>query len=297
MLSVKYHITYWAAAAWAVASYRVLASCSLCVTAFRLIIGPLAACTTYASFQWHRNSSKRANLALYSHQALIACLLVALGSVADYFQLPDEEMPKPTALIHLLSAFITVGVLESLRQNRSDIEPASFRLVQSGPRTQLYCWSWQCIPVCLTLVIACDAILFAILLATDRALHHSGGMSLQHIVPYWGWEDMQYPGRLGSAVVAHYLGGPFADMAETIFYALCRIFVPHMAGPRGWTPKSGPLRIPVFPFLSPYLEVFKYALFWLPRMLLPRYQYGDGASVDGPRWGIFVGLLRVMAGF
>ncbi|KFA60602.1 hypothetical protein S40285_10552 [Stachybotrys chlorohalonatus IBT 40285] len=151
------------------------------------------------------------------HQALIACLFIALGSVADYFQLPDEEMPKPTAIVHLLSAFVTVGFLESLRQHRSDVEPASFRLVQSGPRTQLYCWSWQCIPVCLALVIACDAILFAILLTTDGALRHAGGISLQQIVPYWGWEDMQYPGRLGSAVVAHYLRGPFADCYDADF--------------------------------------------------------------------------------
>ncbi len=71
-------------------------------------------------------------------------------------------------------------------------------------------------PAYLASILVCDAILFGILLATDQVLREVGGMSLQHIVPYWGWEDIQYPGRLGSAVVAHYLGGPFADMAETV---------------------------------------------------------------------------------
>lgn len=117
MLSVKYHITYWAAAIGAVAIYRLLALSPLCVTAFRLIIGPLAAYTTYASLKWHRRGNKKTELGLYTHQALVACLLVALGSVTDYFQLPKEEIPKPTALLHVLSAFLTVGVLESFRQN------------------------------------------------------------------------------------------------------------------------------------------------------------------------------------
>ncbi|KAI1173158.1 hypothetical protein F4777DRAFT_589994 [Nemania sp. FL0916] len=216
MLSTKYHITYWAAAIGAVTIYRFLALYPPCVTAFRLAIGPLAAYTTYASLIWHRNGNKRTELTIYTHQAMVAYLLVALGSVANYFQLPNPEVPKPTALIHVLSAFMTVGVLESFRQNRRDIEPASFRIIHLGPRTQLKHWSWCCVAADLGSTFVCDAILFAVLLATDRMLCHVGGMSLRHIVPYWGWEKMQYPGRLGSAIVAHYLGGPFADMAETV---------------------------------------------------------------------------------
>lgn len=84
---------------------------------------------------------------------------------------------------------------------------------------------------------------------------------------------------------------------EKIYYALCRVFVPHLAGPRGWMPKIRPLLIPVFPFLSPDLEVYNYALFWVPRMILPRNQHRDGASQDEPRWGVFVGLLKVFAGY
>ncbi|KAI0107488.1 hypothetical protein GGR51DRAFT_149577 [Nemania sp. FL0031] len=297
MLSVKYHITYWAAAAWAVAIYRLLSLSPLCVTALRLIIGPLAGYTVYASLTWHVHSNKRTKLTLYTHQTLVAYLLVALGSVTDYFQLPNEEVPKPTALLHVLSAFITVGILESLRQNRRDIEPSSFRLVQFGPRTELCYWSWRCMSAHLASMLVCDAILFAILFATDRALREMGGMSLRHIVPYWGWEDMQYRGRLGSAVVSHYLGGPFADIAETIFYALCRVFVPHLAGPRGWMPKLGPLLAPFFPFFSPEIEVYSYALFWLPQMMLPREQHRDSVPLDGPRGGVFVGLLRVLGGY
>ncbi|KAI1119983.1 hypothetical protein F5Y10DRAFT_283644 [Nemania abortiva] len=216
MLSVKYHITYWAVAAGAVALYQFLALFPPCVTAFRLVIGPLAAYITYASLTWFCRGNKRTELALYTHQALVAYLLIALGSITDYFRMPNEETPKPTALLHLLSAFLTVGVLESLRQNRRDIEPASFRLVQFGPRTELCRWSWRCMSAHLASILVCDAILFGVLLAADRVLHRVGGMSLRYIVPYWDWEDMPYPGRLGSAVVAHYLGGPFADMAETV---------------------------------------------------------------------------------
>ncbi|KAI0811357.1 hypothetical protein GGR55DRAFT_97428 [Xylaria sp. FL0064] len=297
MLSVKYHITYWVVAAWAGAVYRLFAPCPFCVTAFRLIVGPLAAYITYVTLRWDCDGKRSTELTILTHQALVTCLLVALGSVTDYFQLPDESIPKPVTLIHVLSAFVTLGVLESLRQNRRDIEPATFRLVQSGPRTELDWGSWCQTPAHLASILVYNAILFGILLATDRVLRKVGGMSLRHIVPYWGWQDIQYRGRLGSAVAAHYLGGPFADVAETIYYALCRTFVPHLAGPWGWMPRLSPLLIPVFPFLSPYFEITDYALYWLPRMLLSRYQYREGASLDEPIWGLVIGLLRVYFGY
>ncbi|KAI1301043.1 hypothetical protein F5Y03DRAFT_385691 [Xylaria venustula] len=221
MLSVKYHITFWAVAAGAVALYRLLALYSPCVTAFRHVLGPLAAYTAYASFKWPYHRDKRTELMLYVHQVyvhqvLVACLLAALGSVTEYFQLPNEDIPKPTALIHVLLAVFTVSVLESLRQNRPDIEPASFRLIHAGPRTALHHLSWRCMLAQIASLILCNAILFGILLATDRVLREVGGMSLRYIVPYWGWEDIQYRGRWVSAVVSFHLGGPFADMAETV---------------------------------------------------------------------------------
>lgn len=117
MLSVEYHISYWAVAAWAVAIYRLLALHPQCVTAFRFTIGPAAAYAIYASSIWQFIGKKRPGLTLYTHRFSVAFLLVALGSVTDYFQLPDDKTPKPTALIHLLSAFVALGVLESLRQN------------------------------------------------------------------------------------------------------------------------------------------------------------------------------------
>ncbi|KAI0870443.1 hypothetical protein GGS24DRAFT_475211 [Hypoxylon argillaceum] len=54
---------------------------------------------------------------LYTHQTLITSFLVVPASVADYFQPPNEGTPKPVASLHVLSAFLTVGVLETLRQN------------------------------------------------------------------------------------------------------------------------------------------------------------------------------------
>lgn len=81
------------------------------------MIAPLAAYTICASLGWCRNGEKRTRLSLCLHQALVAHLLIALGSVAENFQLPDNRLPKPAKLIHLLSAFVVVGILESLRQN------------------------------------------------------------------------------------------------------------------------------------------------------------------------------------
>ncbi|KAJ3554792.1 hypothetical protein NPX13_g10516 [Xylaria arbuscula] len=216
MLSAKYHITYWTAAAGAVAVYRLLALHPLWITVCRLVIGPLAAYTTYASFMWDHHGKKKGRAGLYIHQAFVAWLLVALGSLMDYFQLPSEDVPKPLALLHVLSAFVAVGVLESVRQNRRDIEPANHLLIYCGPRTAFHYLPLRCLPAKLLSTLLCDAILFGIMPVAELVLREAGGMSLQPLVRYWFVEGMQRPGLLGSAVVAFYLGGPFADMAETL---------------------------------------------------------------------------------
>ncbi|KAG7112557.1 General alpha-glucoside permease like protein [Verticillium longisporum] len=130
-------------------------------------------------------------------------------------------------------AFIVVGFLESLRQNRHDIEPTTYLLLQNGPRSQLLRYSWWHVTAWLASTLICNAILVAILAFTDHMLNRAGGKSLKHVIPYWGGEKIHARERVGSAMAAHFLGGPFADMAETIFYMLCRKFVPHLNGQYG----------------------------------------------------------------
>jgi hypothetical protein len=72
VLSVRYHIAYWAAAAWAI---------DLCLVELA---------SPWQKKKKKKEKRKRSELALRTHKALVTNLLVALGSVTDYFQLPDN---------------------------------------------------------------------------------------------------------------------------------------------------------------------------------------------------------------
>ncbi|KAG7117465.1 hypothetical protein HYQ46_011107 [Verticillium longisporum] len=122
-------------------------------------------------------------------------------------------------------AFIVVGFLESLRQNRHDIEPTTYLLLHNGPRSQLLRYSWWHVTAWLGSALICNAILVAILAFTDHMLNRAGGMSLKHVIPYWGGEKIHARERMGSAIAAYFLGGPFADIAETVRTAgsLCEV--------------------------------------------------------------------------
>lgn len=117
MLSTKYHLAYWAIALISAAIHRpLLLLVPGIILANRIIFVPLLVYTTYVSSEWHRSPRKEATLQFYTHQVTVAYLLVALGSVVEYYQIPDD-LPKPTLLIHVLLAFMVVGNLECLRQN------------------------------------------------------------------------------------------------------------------------------------------------------------------------------------
>lgn len=116
MLSTKYHLAYWAVALSSAAIYRLLLIVPGAVLAQRIALLPLATYATYNSSEWHRSPKKKTTLQLYIHQATVAHLLVALGSVVEYYQIPDD-LPKPTVLIHVLLAFMVAGNLECLRQS------------------------------------------------------------------------------------------------------------------------------------------------------------------------------------
>lgn len=99
---------------------------------------------------------------------------------------------------------------------RRDIEPTTFFLLHRGPRTELLQYSWWHFRAYLSSTIICNAFLIATLALTEHLLNRTSGTSLKQVVPYWGWERMHVQGRLGSVVAAYFLGGPFADMAETV---------------------------------------------------------------------------------
>jgi putative effector of murein hydrolase LrgA (UPF0299 family) len=117
MLSTKYHLAYWAVALVSASIHRLLLLLVPgAVLANRVVFVPLLVYTIYVSSEWHRRPKKKANLQFYTHQVTVAYLLVALGSVVEYYQVPDD-LPKPTVLIHVLLAFMAVANLECLRQN------------------------------------------------------------------------------------------------------------------------------------------------------------------------------------
>ncbi|KAH6697158.1 hypothetical protein F5X68DRAFT_226545 [Plectosphaerella plurivora] len=218
MLSTKYHLAYWAVALSSAAIYR-LSSSSL-VRSLR---------NESLSSHWQHTPPMPPR---------IAHLLVALGSVVEYYQIPDD-LPKPTVLIHVLLAFMVAGNLECLRQNRKDIEPTVFSLCLRGPRTKLHGFDrlLKNMAECLFLVIPLSAIiLFLVLKITDEALSRIWDMSLLHIVPFWPFPDtgLHAKGRRGSAMVSMIIASPFTDVAETLYYVIARKIVP---GRPGWVPE------------------------------------------------------------
>lgn len=117
MLSVKYHIAYWAAAISAATIYQLLAFYNpITKVLLRIALGPLALHVVHSCWNWE-SRSKKTHLALALHRSVVAELLLAIGSVVGYFQTPIKEALVPEALTHTLLAFMVCGTLESLRQN------------------------------------------------------------------------------------------------------------------------------------------------------------------------------------
>jgi hypothetical protein len=118
MLAAKYYLAYWAAAFSAAAVYQQLLHVPGMIHACRIGLPSLVIYTIRASWYWSfcECGQSTTDRRLWIHQAAVAYLLVALGSVVNYYQLPGGGH-APAVLIHALCAFTTVGTLQSLRQN------------------------------------------------------------------------------------------------------------------------------------------------------------------------------------
>lgn len=63
-----------------------------------------------------------------------------------------------------------------------------------------------------------DLLLFGILGLANRVLDLAWGTTSQCLLPFNEQSKLDVRGRFGSALVSIYLGGPFADMAETVSF-------------------------------------------------------------------------------
>ncbi|KAH6985770.1 hypothetical protein BKA56DRAFT_670020 [Ilyonectria sp. MPI-CAGE-AT-0026] len=115
MLSVKYHLFYWAISATAVVVYHALVAAAGWNEAnFRNLLIPLAAYTLYLVYTGPRIRSKAWHIC---HFAATGCLVVSLGAIAEYFFIPGVSVAPIKGVIHAILAFSAIGALEPLRQN------------------------------------------------------------------------------------------------------------------------------------------------------------------------------------
>lgn len=100
-------------------------------------------------------------------------------------------------------------------QNR-EIEPGSVYLIFRGPRSKLSGFTWPCCLGHWASVVVYNALLFSIVEVVDRLIVWACGVSMKGLFPFWWGNMVDAHGHLGSVLVSFYLGGPFADMAETV---------------------------------------------------------------------------------
>ncbi|RMJ11896.1 hypothetical protein CDV36_008487 [Fusarium kuroshium] len=55
-------------------------------------------------------------------QVATACLMVCLGSVSGHLDIPDASLEQVKPMFHTFLAFSAISALESIRQNRKDIQ-------------------------------------------------------------------------------------------------------------------------------------------------------------------------------
>lgn len=115
MLSVKYHLSYWAISATAAVVYHALvATAGWNATNFRKLLIPLAAYTLYLVYNGPRIRSKSWHIC---HFVATGCLMVSLGAIAEYLFIPGVSVTPIKGVIHTILAFSAIGALEPLRQN------------------------------------------------------------------------------------------------------------------------------------------------------------------------------------
>lgn len=121
MLSLRYHMTYWAVSAAAVTFYDGLVNrLGWDQALLRKLLIPLGAYAVYQIWSGPRPCTRGQNLC---HIAATGLLTVLLGSVAELFFLPNAAPGQLRAPAHALLAFSAVGLLEPIRQNVSHSLP------------------------------------------------------------------------------------------------------------------------------------------------------------------------------
>ncbi|KJK74789.1 hypothetical protein H634G_09833 [Metarhizium anisopliae BRIP 53293] len=133
MRSVKYHVAYWAVACAGNIIYRA-STLTLGVPEllFQALLVPLLVFFVTLVVQgpcpepWPR---------LYYIAS--GALLVSLGSVSRYFYIPSVGVIQPNNFVHCCVAFEVAGTLESVRQDRQDIEPCSVGIFMEAVRRNL----------------------------------------------------------------------------------------------------------------------------------------------------------------
>ncbi|KAH7011836.1 hypothetical protein EDB80DRAFT_891603 [Ilyonectria destructans] len=238
MLSVKYHLSYWAISATAAVVYHALvATVGWNEANFRKLLVPLAAYTLYLVYTGPRIRSKPWHIC---HFAAIGCLVVSLGAITEYFFIPGVSVTPIKGVIHTILAFSAIGALEPLRQNRKDIEPcgAIGSIMILGPRieTQLP-HNWKSGLGFLSTQLYTNSVLYVISRVTmriiDQGLGYTYGPETSCMSIWNAHKSVDVP--FSSVIMIFFVVGPLLDVSETIFYLAHR----HMS-PK-WMPKPGPL--------------------------------------------------------
>lgn len=123
MFSVKHHLAFWALSATATTIYLVLTSIlSVPEAVFQYLLPPSTAYLLYVL--WHGPGSP---VPTVIHRIATGFMLVSLGSVSTCLQIPEDwkasEGGKENlgVLVHALSAFVLLGIVESIRNNASGL--------------------------------------------------------------------------------------------------------------------------------------------------------------------------------
>ncbi|KHN99761.1 uncharacterized protein MAM_02614 [Metarhizium album ARSEF 1941] len=225
MRSVKYHLAYWAVACTADIIYR--ASTLILGVPEAVLQALLVPLLVFFVTLVVQGPSPQPWPRLYYVASSV--LLVALGSLSRYFRMSSAGSMQPSSFVHCCVAFEVVGVLESIRQDRQDIEPCTVGIVLEAPHRCLVfrrrrdrgqkfislLFSWRGM---LDFYARWFSYLLTLLVVTailDLFLTRSYGTSASclSIVAY---NLLDAHVHIGSPVLLFYMAAAVADVAETV---------------------------------------------------------------------------------
>ncbi|QUC17567.1 uncharacterized protein UV8b_01808 [Ustilaginoidea virens] len=218
MRSVKHHCLYWLVACAAATIYQVLTLKSgVPAVLFYVLLVPLLPFFVILVVRGPRDEPWPR---LY-HIAT-AALLISLGCFCSTFRLsaPDVARPgfDPRPFAHCCLAFQVLGSLESIRQNRLDIDPCNVGLLHGAPDA---CFSY---PKKRTLLrrfldvirlrLLYLTVLAPLALALDGLLRRLYASEMSFTSVALG--SISVPRHVGNPAMLFYIGAALADVAETV---------------------------------------------------------------------------------